>query len=68
MLSGKMIAGLKVVKQFFPEANVSDHNAAYKGVRTALEELGGMEGATSRDVVRVFDSHSIGVWGGTEIR
>ena len=68
MLSGAQLNGLKVVRKFFPEATLSDINAAYKGVRAALDELGGMENPSARDVVRVFDSHSIGVHGGVEIR
>lgn len=68
MLSGKQLNGLKTVRQFFPEATLSDINAGYKGVRAALDELGERESSSAHDVVRIFDSHSVGVYGGVEIR
>lgn len=67
MLAGKVIAGLKIVKQFFPEAKLGTELPS-KGVTDALSALVDIEGPTSHDVVKVFDAHYVGVWGGTEIR
>lgn len=67
MLVGKAIKGLKVVHTFFPEARLGVELPC-KGVMDALTELGDVENPTSRDVVRVFDAHQVGVYGGTELR
>ena len=67
MLAGKVIAGLKVVKQFFPEAVLGTEKPS-PAVLNALSDLQEVENASARDVVRIFDSHSIGVWGGVQIK
>ena len=67
MLAGKMIQGLKVLKTFFPEAKLGTE-LPRKGVSDALTALSEVENPTSRDVVRIFDEHMVGVYGGTEIR
>lgn len=67
MLAGKVIQGLKVVKTFFPEAKLGTE-LPRKGVSDALTELSDVESPTVKDVVRVFDAHMVGVYGGTEIR
>lgn len=67
MLVGKVLQGLKVVKTFFPEAKLGTELPS-KGVSDALTALSEVENPTNKDVMRVFDAHMVGVYGGTEIR
>lgn len=68
MLVGKAIQGMKIVKQFFPEAKMMDGDLPTKPVLAALGELADVKDATAKDVVRVFDSYGLGVYNGVQIR